>query len=254
MATGSVGRLRAITLSVDNPDAAAAYYAELFEGSQADGAVELGAETRVSFVEGETGLASVALDLTRRPVTPGISDQGPVADADGNRLDIRVVEDLDEQLPKDQPTLGHLTFQSPDPLSQQRFYEHLGFELSEGLGDFFRWMRCNPVHHTVAFSQGPSPGLHHIAIELSDRAALVDACDRLAELGQPIEYGPGRHRVGGNLFVYFLDRYGFRIEFFCELARITASDFVAPIHSADARSQTINAWGPQPPESFRQPS
>jgi catechol 2,3-dioxygenase-like lactoylglutathione lyase family enzyme len=243
---------------VEDPDAAAAYYAELLGGSVSDGGVELGEQTRISFVEGNKGLVSVGLDLARSAadtlVWP-LDHESSVADADGNRLEIRVCEHIDEQpLAVHRPTLGHLTFQSPAPLSQQRFYEGAGFQLSEGLGDVFRWMRCNPIHHTIAFSQGSRPGLHHIGIEVTDRAALVDACDRLAEVGQATEYGPGRHQVGGNLFVYFLDRYGFRIEFFCELARITTTDFVAPIHNAEARSQTINAWGPQPPESFRRSS
>lgn len=51
------------------------------------------------------------------------------------------------------PRVGHLTFESPDPVAAQAWWEGIGFRLSEGLGDFFRWLRCNPIHHTLAFSR-----------------------------------------------------------------------------------------------------
>jgi catechol 2,3-dioxygenase-like lactoylglutathione lyase family enzyme len=249
------GRLREISLGVDDPITAAAYYAELLDGYQAGSDVKLGDHTQISLRKGPKGLSSVGIDLLSEAAARLQTNvDSYTADADGNRLQIHACEDIEELSIPTRPTLGHLTLQSPDPLSQQYFYEQAGFELSEALGDFFRWLRCNPVHHALAFSRGSKAGLHHIGIELPDRAALIAACDRLAELGQPIEYGPGRHRVGGNLFVYFVDRHGFRFEFFCELDRIEASTFVAPVHGADDRQQTVNIWGPLPPDSFRQVS
>jgi hypothetical protein len=44
------------------------------------------------------------------------------------------------------------------------------------------WLRCKPIHHTVAFSKAPEPKLHHIAIEVPDRAALIDVCDLHCEV------------------------------------------------------------------------
>lgn len=87
---------------------------------------------------------------------------------------------------------------------------------------------------------------------MPDRAAVIDACDRLAELDHPIQYGPGRHLAGNNIFVYFLDHHGIRFEIFCELERISDPERSGPVHGAEVpRERSVNLWGPQPPAEFR---
>jgi hypothetical protein len=65
--------------------------------------------------------------------------------------------------------LGHVAFFTPDIQRTVAFYEKvLGFRVSDWIGGFFCFMRCNPDHHSVNFFTGPNVQLHHIAFELKD--------------------------------------------------------------------------------------
>jgi catechol 2,3-dioxygenase-like lactoylglutathione lyase family enzyme len=245
------GWLRTATLRVPDPDSAVAYWAELLDGRVADGAVELDSGTLLHAEDGEPGFASGGLELADPDARSRADGSGILSDPDGRRFELLEMPPPGRRADPSGPRLGHLTFESPDPLAAQVWWESFGFKLSEGLGGFFRWLRCNPIHHTVAFSRSDAPRLHHVGIEVADRAALIDHCDRLAQLGHPLQYGPGRHFVGGNVFVYFLDRHGIRFEFFCELERILDPDRSGPVHGDEvSRERSVNTWGPQPPEAF----
>lgn len=114
--------------------------------------------------------------------------------------------------------LGHTAFFTPDIQATVKFYtEVLGFRVSDWIGDFFVFMRCNPDHHTVNFLSGPKRGLHHIAFELNDWHHVKDACDLMPRKDIELIWGPGRHGPGHNIFTYHLDPDGHTIEMFAEL-------------------------------------
>src|SRR6266852_5178450 len=70
----------------------------------------------------------------------------------------------------------------PLKLGHVAFYEKvLGFRVSDWIGDFFCFMRCNPDHHTVNFFTGPTPKLHHIAFELKDFMHLQNPCEVMGQ-------------------------------------------------------------------------
>lgn len=243
-----LGWLSDTTLRVPDPSAAVEHWSELLGGTAAGDRVQFESGTSLRALEGAPGFASADLQLSAAEA-PDI-DEGLISDPDGRRLSVVRVQELQPRPDVPGLRLGHLTFESPDPLRAQSFYESLGFRLSEGLGPNFRWLRCNPIHHTVAFVRSDAPRLHHVGFELADRTALIDACDRLADLGCAIEYGPGRHLAGNNIFIYFLDNHGIRFEFFCELERVAPSDRDPKVHQDVPRERSINLWGPQPPEAY----
>lgn len=114
--------------------------------------------------------------------------------------------------------LGHTAFFTPDIQATVKFYtEVLGFRVSDWIGDFFVFMRCNPDHHAVNFLSGPKTGLHHIAFELNDWNHVKEACDLLLKHELELVWGPGRHGPGHNIFTYHLNPDGFTIEMFTEL-------------------------------------
>ena len=54
--------------------------------------------------------------------------------------------------------LGHVAFVVQDPKPMVEFYgKVLGFRISDWIGDFFVFMRCNADHHSVNFIVGKSP-------------------------------------------------------------------------------------------------
>jgi catechol 2,3-dioxygenase-like lactoylglutathione lyase family enzyme len=118
--------------------------------------------------------------------------------------------------------LGHTAFFTPDIQATVKFYsEVLGFRVSDWIGDFFVFMRCNPDHHTVNFLSGPQRGLHHIAFELNDWNHIKTACDLLPDHNLDLIWGPGRHGPGHNIYTYHLNPDGFTIEMFTELDRMS---------------------------------
>jgi catechol 2,3-dioxygenase-like lactoylglutathione lyase family enzyme len=121
--------------------------------------------------------------------------------------------------------LGHTALFTPDIRKTVAFYtELLGFRVSDWIGDFFVFMRCNTDHHTVNFITGEQPRLHHIAFELSDWNHVKHACDFLARDDIQLVWGPGRHGPGHNLYTYHVNPDGFTVELFTELDQMSCEE------------------------------
>lgn len=250
-------KLKTIVLTAVTPSEAAGHWAGLLGGVAADDVVTLGDGTSIVVRKGrETGLHMARFDATESFLRAardagGTTDGDAVdlADPDGWRLRFDAVDAVDP-VALDGVVLSHCTLNSPDPNAQRAYYEQLRFKLSDALGDVFSWLRCNPVHHSMAFAKHPRPAIHHLAVELPDAAAFVAAIDRVVANGCQLEFGPGRHMVGGNLFAYARDRYDLRWEFCCELNRIEDPSYEAPPLTAHDRARSVNTFGPPPPARF----
>ena len=162
--------------------------------------------------------------------------------------------------------LGHVAFRVTDPGRATAFYtDVLGFRVSDWMGDFFAFLRCGPDHHTVNLLRSAAPRMHHLAFELRDWAHQKDACDALGRRRIPLLWGPGRHRVGHNLFTYPHDRDGQIVEFYAELDRMSDEAAGAwdprPWHEEtplrprrwEPDPFLSNAWGIPTPAGFRDP-
>jgi catechol 2,3-dioxygenase-like lactoylglutathione lyase family enzyme len=242
------GKLTEIVMTAREPAATADYWAALLGGEAADDAVLLGSGTRIALAEGpQEGLAEVRFEAG--PELRAAADEALVlTDPDGWRLRLDPVDEV-EPLELSAPTLSHCTLGSPNPPGQRAYYESFTFLLSDQLGDIFCWLRPNPIHHSMAFSASPEANIHHIAIELPDSAAFIAAIDRVVANGCKLEFGPGRHMVGGNLFAYLRDRHGIRWELCAEMGRL---DPKRPpgLFTPEDRKRSVNTFGPPPPESF----
>lgn len=115
--------------------------------------------------------------------------------------------------------LGHLARRVRDPQAAVDFYERaLGFRVSDWIGDFFVFLRCNSDHHALNFVASDNPGdVHHLAFQLHDHSHLAQACDLLAREGTPLIWGPGRHGAGHNIYAYYRDPDGHIVELFLQL-------------------------------------
>jgi catechol 2,3-dioxygenase-like lactoylglutathione lyase family enzyme len=249
-------KLTDILLTAQDPKGASEYWARLLGGEPEGDGVLLGDGTAVKVREGATeGLAEVGFEAGAELVAAA-ERQGAelregavvVADPDGWQLRIDPVAEVAPQVVEG-PILSHCTLASAEPPRQRGWYEQLGFQLSDALGDVFFWMRPNPIHHAMAFCKGERAGIHHLAIELPDRAAFIGAIDNIVAAGAVLEFGPGRHMVGGNLFAYLVDRYGIRWELCAEMGRLE-QDREPGMHSAADRGRSVNTYGPPPPASF----
>jgi len=110
--------------------------------------------------------------------------------------------------------LAHAVINSPDPLQTRHFYEkYLGFDLSDTLkhpnmGEMMYFMRCNPYHHNLAITRAPHVSTHHVSFEMRGLEEWLRGGGRAIRSGAEKVWGPGRHRAGDNVFLYFLDPHG----------------------------------------------
>jgi catechol 2,3-dioxygenase-like lactoylglutathione lyase family enzyme len=157
--------------------------------------------------------------------------------------------------------LGHVAFFTPDIQRTVAFYEQvLGFRVSDWIGDFFCFMRCNPDHHTVNFFTGPNVTLHHIAFELKDFMHLQNSCEVMGQKRIPIIWGPLRHGPGHNVATYHRNQDEQVVEFFCELDQMKDEELgyfePRPWHHDTPQRPKLwtpgktSIWGPSPEDDF----
>jgi len=157
--------------------------------------------------------------------------------------------------------LGHVAAFTPELATMQSFYQDLlGFRWSDTVADFFVFLRCNTDHHAANFLASTKfRGMHHIAYETRDLNHLQSLLDHLATRATRLEWGPGRHGPGHNIFTYHRDPDGNNIELFTQLDRIADESLgyfePRPWHEDnpqypktwEADIAAINSWGPVVP-------
>jgi len=154
--------------------------------------------------------------------------------------------------------LGHVAAFTPELAPLQSFYQDLlGFKWSDTIADFFVFMRCNSDHHAANFmASAKYQGMHHVAFEMRDLNHLQSMLDHLSTRNTRLEWGPGRHGPGHNIFTYHRDPDGNNIELFTQLDTITDesngyfeprpwhTDFPQYPKTWEADLAGINSWGP----------
>lgn len=156
--------------------------------------------------------------------------------------------------------LDHVTLRTEDVKGLAEFLQQaLDFKVS----DVFEpapgiwaaaWLRVGEYHHDVAIlTGGPGETLDHVAWTMDGMDHLKRSADLLSHVGIPLETGPGRHGIGGNLFAYFWAPGGNRYELSGEMPRTV--DPAAPhrVWKEDF-PKAFSSWGQLPPESFQKGS
>lgn len=113
-----------------------------------------------------------------------------------------------------------------------------------------RFLRCDrgddPAdHHTLLLLDAPEAKLGHCAWEVADFDDLMLGRDHLLmndNGGRPY-WGIGRHVLGGQIFDYWKDPFGFTVEHWTD-SDLLRADAPAGAHHILA---ALNQWGPMPP-------
>jgi catechol-2,3-dioxygenase len=161
--------------------------------------------------------------------------------------------------------LGHIAFNVTDVQKGVDFFNSvLGFRTSDWMGDFFAFLRCGPDHHTVNLLKGGRTKMHHLAFEARDFEHIKDACDFLGRHEIPLIWGPGRHKIGHNLYIYHHNPDGQIVELYAELDVMTNEEAgyfdPRPWHEDNPQRPKVsmpgpfvsNSWGIPTPQSFRE--
>jgi catechol 2,3-dioxygenase-like lactoylglutathione lyase family enzyme len=145
--------------------------------------------------------------------------------------------------------LSHIVLHTPDIKKTVAFYQdRLGFQVSDWLGDFMCFLRCDNVHHSIAFMPGP-PCLNHVAYEMHDLDEMMRGAGRLLKAKIPLKWGPGRHTAGNNTFSYFHDPAGNTLEYTAEVDRVDdnwqATVYAPSFEVTDQWGTSVMSEGPQ---------
>ncbi|MFN3620481.1 VOC family protein [Sphingorhabdus sp.] len=137
--------------------------------------------------------------------------------------------------------ISHIVLHSPDHQEMVRFFvDVLGFKVSDWLGDFMCFLRCNQWHHRIALLPGP-PCLNHVAYDMLGVDDMMRGIHRLKQKGTDIRWGPGRHTAGNNTFSYFTTPGGFAVEYTAELEEVDDATWEATVHTP--APLVMDQWG-----------
>jgi len=137
--------------------------------------------------------------------------------------------------------ISHIVLHSPNHKAfVEWFTEVLGFKVSDWLGDFMCFLRCNSAHHRIALLPGP-PALNHVAYDMTDVDGMMRGAHRLRLKDIPIAWGPGRHTAGDNTFSYFVTPAGFVVEYTAELEEVDFEGFAPTVYTPGP--MVMDQWG-----------
>jgi catechol 2,3-dioxygenase-like lactoylglutathione lyase family enzyme len=137
--------------------------------------------------------------------------------------------------------ISHIVLHSPDHKAMvEWFCDVLGFKVSDWLGDFMCFLRCNAAHHRIAFLPGP-PCLNHVAYDMLTVDDMMVGINRLRLKGTDIRWGPGRHTAGNNTFSYFTTPAGFAVEYSSELEDVDFETHQSQVHAP--APGIMDQWG-----------
>jgi len=182
-----------------------------------------GSKTELERIRKRASAARVPLSRTRKFDEPGGGSGFYLEGPEGHVFRFVVERKRAKRLrpDRDRPLqVTHVVLNARDREACTRFaVEVLGFRLSDRTG-FMNFVRCDSVHHAVAYAQSNNSWLNHIAFEMIDIDAVMRGIGRLKDAGIETFWGPGRHGPGNNVFAYFVAPFGAAVEYTSEVQRI----------------------------------
>jgi catechol 2,3-dioxygenase-like lactoylglutathione lyase family enzyme len=147
--------------------------------------------------------------------------------------------------------LGHIVLNVTDFKKSDSFYKkHFGFISSdECLNDqgktIFAFNRIDKGsefvdHHTLLTVPADEASLGHIAFEVEDFNAIQIGHDHLKKIGYTHSWGIGRHILGSQIFDYWFDPLGFRVEHWSDGDRLNSNN---PTGKTPATKALDVQWG-----------
>jgi 2,3-dihydroxy-p-cumate/2,3-dihydroxybenzoate 3,4-dioxygenase len=145
---------------------------------------------------------------------------------------------------RDRPIrLSHVVLNSKDVDAAERFAtEKLGLRVSDRTRHM-TFLRCDDVHHCIAYARAGYTSLNHIAFEMADTDAVMRGIGRLRDAGYACVWGPGRHGPGNNVFGYFVGPHGGLVEYTAEVSRVGEDYRVGAPEDWKWPQGRIDHWG-----------
>ncbi len=212
-------RLQSVDFRVPDVEAAARFFAEVWGLVPMPGGRLRGSDALAYLVgleQGEPAIRAITFCGTIEECGGGREVRGPEGE-----LYRFVVQEHVEPLPpsRDRPVrLSHVVLNSTDVDAAERFATStFGFRVSDRTRHM-TFLRCNRVHHCIAYARAGYASLNHVAFEMADVDGVMRGIGRLRDAGYPCVWGPGRHGPGNNVFGYFVGPHGGLVEYTTEVS------------------------------------
>lgn len=117
------------------------------------------------------------------------------------------------------------------------------------------FMRCDRGdtlvdHHAIVIAQNVTNGYSHCAFEVIDLDDVAIGQEYLLSKKWRHAWGIGRHVLGSQIFDYWRDPWGDKVEHYADGDLFDAA---SPTGVSQLTSASLYQWGPQPPTDFEKP-
>jgi catechol 2,3-dioxygenase len=147
--------------------------------------------------------------------------------------------------------LSHINLNNGDPdATLAAFRDALGFRLTDTTQKM-RFLSCGSDHHSVVLGFSGGTTLNHIAFEMPDLDSVMRGAGRMRQDGRPIEWGPGRHGPGNNVFCYFVGPESAPVEYTAEMQQIDESYRARTAEDWKWPPGRVDHWGITPKATER---
>jgi catechol 2,3-dioxygenase len=187
--------------------------------------------------------------------TPGGGFGFGFADNEGRNLAIvcEARDHADTADVRDRPRkIAHVNINAAQVEDTNRFLiDVLGLRLVDHSGPLYFFHCDNSDHSSIVTGKAQTPTLNHVSFEMPDLESCMRGGGRMRDAGYPIEWGPGRHGSGNNVFCYFAGPEEFPIEYTAEVLQI---DDTYRFHGPDYWKWPpgrLDQWGITPPHTAR---
>jgi catechol 2,3-dioxygenase-like lactoylglutathione lyase family enzyme len=146
----------------------------------------------------------------------------------------------------------HVNLNTRDFDASLRFFTHaLGFRVIDDNAPLW-FLHCdNSDHCSIVLCKMNLPTLNHIAFEMPEFDSVMRGMGRMKDNGYPIEWGPGRHGPGDNVFAYFCGPDEVPLEYAAEVLQVDDSYLPRPSDYWKFKPGRSDQWGITQPRSPR---
>lgn len=147
--------------------------------------------------------------------------------------------------------LSHVNINAGDSDATLACYrDALGFTLTDTTRRL-RFLSCNGDHHSMVLGFTGGPTVNHMAFEMPDLESVMRGAGRMRDDGRGLEWGPGRHGPGNNVFCYFLGPEDLPVEYTAEMQQVDASHRAKTAEEWKWPPGRLDHWGIGPSPSAR---
>jgi catechol 2,3-dioxygenase-like lactoylglutathione lyase family enzyme len=125
----------------------------------------------------------------------------------------------------DKPSkIVHVNLNARDYDASLKFFTGtLGFRVVDENAPLSFLHCANTDHCSIVLAKTDLPTLNHIAFAMPEFDSVMRGMGRMKDNGYPIEWGPGRHGPGNNVFAYFCGPDEVPLEYAAEVLQIDDS-------------------------------